>query len=37
MSRGEPAYTVFAETPGELDYAMTYVEANPDIVGLTLT
>ena len=37
VSRGQPAYTIFAESPGELDYAMSYVEANPDIVGLTLT
>lgn len=37
ISRGHPAYTVYAETPGELDYAMAYVDANPDIVGLTLT
>ena len=34
VSRGEPAYTVHAESPGELDYAMAYVDANPDIVGL---
>jgi thymidine phosphorylase len=37
VSKGQPAYTIFAENPGELDYAMSYVEANPDIVGLTLT
>ena len=33
VSRGAPAYTVHAESPGELDYAMSYVEANPDIIG----
>ncbi len=32
-SRGEAAYTVHAESPGELDYAMGFVEANPDIIG----
>jgi thymidine phosphorylase len=37
VSRGEPAYTVHAESPGELDYAFAYVEANPDIVGLART
>ena len=37
VSRGEPAYTVYAQSPGELDYAMAYVENNPDIVGLTRT
>ena len=34
VSRGEPAYTVYADSPGELDYAFAYVEANPDIIGL---
>ncbi|MEI9990981.1 MAG: thymidine phosphorylase family protein [Rhizomicrobium sp.] len=34
VSRGEPAYTVYAQSPGELDYAFAYVEANPDIVGV---
>ncbi len=34
VSRGEPAYTVHAESPGELDYALTYVASNPDIIGL---
>lgn len=37
VSRGEPGYTVYAESPGELDYAMSYVEANSDIIGLTRT
>lgn len=37
VSRGQPTYTLFAESPGELDYAMAYVEANPDIIGQTLT
>ncbi len=30
--RGEPLFTVHAESPGELDYAMRYVEENPGIV-----
>lgn len=34
VSRGDPAYTIHAESPGELDYVMAYVEANPDIIGL---
>lgn len=33
----KPAFTVHAESPGELDYAMAYVEANPDIIGLSRT
>jgi thymidine phosphorylase len=37
VSRGAPAYTVHAESPGELDYAFAYVEANPDIVALART
>ena len=37
VSRGEPGYTVYAESPGALDYAMSYVEANSDIIGLTRT
>jgi thymidine phosphorylase len=37
VSRGEPAYTVFAESPGELEYAMSYVALNPDIIGLART
>ncbi|MGZ5924064.1 MAG: thymidine phosphorylase, partial [Rhizomicrobium sp.] len=37
VSRGEPAYTVHAESPGELEYAMSYVASNPDIIGLTHT
>jgi thymidine phosphorylase len=30
----QPLYTVHAETPGELAYALDYVDANPDIVEL---
>jgi thymidine phosphorylase len=35
VGKGQPAFTVHAESPGELDYAFAYVEANPDIVGLS--
>ncbi|MBL6853799.1 MAG: thymidine phosphorylase family protein [Alphaproteobacteria bacterium] len=34
VSRGQPAFTVHAESPGELDYALAYIEANPDIIGI---
>jgi hypothetical protein len=27
-------FTVNAESPGELDYALAYVAANPDIVSV---
>jgi thymidine phosphorylase len=37
VSRGEPSYTIHAESPGELEYAMAYVQANPDIIGLART
>jgi thymidine phosphorylase len=29
---GQPLYTVHAEAPGELDYSLAYVAANPDII-----
>jgi thymidine phosphorylase len=32
--KGQPLYTVYADTPGEIDYALNYVRANPDIVEL---
>jgi thymidine phosphorylase len=34
VERGEPLYTVHAETPGELAYALEYLGANSDIIGL---
>lgn len=34
VKRGEAVYTVHAESPGELDYALAYVATNPDIIGL---
>ena len=37
VSRGQPVYTIHAESPGALDYAMSYVDSNPDIVGVTRT
>jgi thymidine phosphorylase len=30
----QPLYTVHAESPGELAYALAFARANPDIVGL---
>jgi thymidine phosphorylase len=35
VARGAPVCTVHAEWPGELDYALGYAEANPDIVRVT--
>jgi thymidine phosphorylase len=31
--RGEPLVTVYAESPGELSYALAYQAANPDMLG----
>jgi len=35
IERGHPLYTIHAETPGELDYALEYAAANPDIYIVT--
>jgi thymidine phosphorylase len=35
IERGHPLYTIHAEAPGELDYALEYAEANPDIYIVT--
>ena len=35
IERGHPLYTIHAETPGELDYALDYARANPDIYMVT--
>lgn len=35
VKAGELMYTVHADTPGELAYALEFVEANPDIVEVT--
>ena len=32
---GQPLYTLYTETPGELAYAIDYVMANPGIIELT--
>jgi thymidine phosphorylase len=34
VAAGEPVCTVHAETPGELNYALDYAAANPDIVRI---
>ncbi|HEU4708678.1 MAG TPA: thymidine phosphorylase, partial [Methylophilaceae bacterium] len=34
VERGQPLFTVHAETPGELDYALHYVNAQPDIIDI---
>jgi thymidine phosphorylase len=34
VDKGQPLYTVHAETPGELAYALNFVEANEDIFEL---
>ena len=35
VDRSQPLYTVHAETPGELAYALTYAKANDDIYRVT--
>ena len=35
IERGHPLYTIHAEAPGELDYALEYATANPDIYIVT--
>jgi thymidine phosphorylase len=32
VDAGSPLYTVHAQTPGELDYALGYAAKHPDIV-----
>jgi len=34
VSAGQPLYTVHAETVGELEYALDYASANPDVVRI---
>jgi thymidine phosphorylase len=34
IARRQPLYTIHTESPGELEYALHYARANPDIVGL---
>jgi thymidine phosphorylase len=35
VDAGEPLYTIHAEAPGELDYALAYVSANKDIITVS--
>ena len=35
IERGHLLYTIHAEAPGELDYALEYAMANPDIYLVT--
>jgi thymidine phosphorylase len=35
VSRGAPLCTLYAETPGELAYALNFADSNPDIFQLT--
>ena len=32
VARGEPIFTVHAESRGELDYALAFAAANPDVI-----
>ena len=34
VARGQPLYTIFAQTPGELDYSIQYARSHPDIIAL---
>ena len=34
---GQPLFTVHAETPGELSYALSYVQAQPPVVQVGVT
>jgi len=34
VERGQPLFTVHAEAPGELAYALDYVAAHPDVVRI---
>jgi thymidine phosphorylase len=34
VDKGQPLYTVHAQAPGELHYALHYARANPDIIRL---
>ena len=34
VSAGQPLFTLHAQTPGELSYALSYVHAQPSIVGV---
>jgi thymidine phosphorylase len=34
VARGQPLFTVHAQAPGELAYALAYVHAQPSIVAI---
>ena len=34
VARGQPLYTIFAQTPGELDYSIRYARSHTDIIAL---
>jgi len=34
VAAGQPLYLIHAETPGELNYALSYARAHPDIIAL---
>jgi thymidine phosphorylase len=34
VDAGQPLYTVHAQTPGELDYALSYAKAHADIIAV---
>lgn len=34
VEKGRPLFSIHAETPGELDYALAYARANPTTIGL---
>jgi thymidine phosphorylase len=35
VEKGQPLFTVHAESPGELAYALDYLDSNPDIIGVS--
>jgi thymidine phosphorylase len=37
IAAGQPLYTVHAESPGELEYALSYARAHPDILQMEAT
>jgi thymidine phosphorylase len=34
VEKGEPLFSIFAEAPGELDYALAYVESQSEIISI---
>jgi thymidine phosphorylase len=34
VEAGQPLYTIHADTKGEIEYALAFVRANPDIIGI---